>query len=432
MTPTLRALAVGGLATLAMGVWLLSPTPLAEVVDPAPHTTLATPATATLVEQGRYLATVGNCQGCHTPPGSPPYGGGVAIHTPFGAVYGSNLTPSPQGLGGWSPNDFWRAIHLGQSRDGRLLSPAFPYTHTTHITRTDSDALFAYLQSLAPVDTATPPHTVRWPYHTQAALKVWRALFFSPGTPPPVAPTEGPARGAYLVQGLAHCSACHTPRNRWGGTSDWLNLGGGLLPGQKGYAPSLLDSAEGGVQRWTLNDTVDFFRTGRNPQAWASGAMAEVVLHSTQHWSLADLQAMASHLRALPDTRPNTLPSVMPDATGTASTGTALYEQHCATCHGSQGEGGRLSDGSWAYPPLAGNRSVTSVSPANVVRSILYGGFGAATSAHPQPFGMPPFVTTLNNEEVAMLATHIRTQWGHQASPVTPLHVLQWRTGSTR
>lgn len=429
MTPVLRAWALGGLAVVCAAAWLLSPTQPLEVHLPAPTTA---PPTATLVEQGRYLATVGNCQGCHTPPGGAPYSGGVPVTTPFGTVYGSNLTPSPQGLGGWKNGDFWRALHHGQSRDGRLLSPAFPYTNTTHTSRADSDALFAYLQSLPPANTPTPPNRVRWPYNTQAALKVWRTLYFSPGRPAAQAPQLGVERGAYLVRGLAHCSACHATRNGWGGATDLLNLSGGLLPGQGGYAPSLQTSAEGGVQRWTQAATVAFFKTGRNPHASANGAMAEVVFHSTQHWSDTDLVAMAQYLQTLPDAPAPAPARSRLQIGGAAGAGAALYKQHCASCHGEQGEGGQLPDGTWAYPPLAGNRAVASPYPANLIRSILYGGFGAATPGHPQPFGMPPFFLALNDNEVATLATHIRTGWGHAASPVTPLDVLQWRAGAQR
>lgn len=426
MTNTGRMWTLVGLVWVGVTVWLLSPTP---PLDTPPSVPATAPPAVGLVEQGRYLATLGNCQGCHTPPGGPAYSGGVAITTPFGTVYGGNLTPSPQGLGGWNSGDFWRALHHGQSRNGRLLSPAFPYTNTTHISRADSDALFAYLENLPPAETPNPPPRVRWPYNTQAALKVWRALYFKPGAPVAQTPTDSAERGAYLARGLAHCSACHATRNGWGGATDLLNLSGGLLPGKGGYAPSLLSSTEGGVQRWTLADTVAFFKNGRNPHASANGTMAEVVFHSTQHWKDADLVALARYLQALPDARAPAESGVQ--HRGSAGAGTALYKQHCAACHGEQGEGRQLPYGAWAYPPLAGNRAVTHPHPANVIRSILYGGFGAATTGHPQPFGMPPFFLELNDNDVATLATHIRTGWGHTASPVSPLDVLRWRAGGT-
>ncbi|HEX5785485.1 MAG TPA: c-type cytochrome, partial [Burkholderiaceae bacterium] len=242
--PKVLALAWVGAVCVALG-WLLWPsaplpvapsTPAASAVPDAAH--------ATRVDPGRLLATLGNCQHCHTERGQAPYAGGRAITTPFGVVYSSNLTPSAQGLAGWTAADFWRALHHGQSRNGRLLTPAFPFPNTTHITRADSDALWAYLQSLPPSDRAVPPAALDWPYNTQAALKVWRALYFRPApeaadAPPPVAASTAPTsaaqtvqRGAYLAQGLAHCSACHAPRNALGGSADPLALTGGLMPGQ--------------------------------------------------------------------------------------------------------------------------------------------------------------------------------------------------------
>ena len=131
--------------------------------------------TTSTAERGATLAKVGNCAGCHTVRGGHPYAGGLGIDTPFGAVYASNLTPdAATGIGNWTRLDFWRAMHHGKSKDGRLLYPAFPYTSYTLITREDSDALFAYLKSLPAAALPNTPHTVRFPYNTQAALAVWR------------------------------------------------------------------------------------------------------------------------------------------------------------------------------------------------------------------------------------------------------------------
>src|SRR3569623_2814181 len=170
------------------------------------------------VARGAYLARVGNCIACHTERGGTPFAGGRAVETPCGTVHSSNLTPdAATGIGAWSSSDFWRALHNGRSRDGRLLAPAFPYPNYTRVTREDSDAIFAYLRSLPAVQRANTPHNLRWPYSTQAALAVWRALYFTPGSYQ--ADKSHPPewnRGAYLVMGLGHCSACHTARNALG------------------------------------------------------------------------------------------------------------------------------------------------------------------------------------------------------------------------
>ncbi|HSV46804.1 MAG TPA: cytochrome c, partial [Ramlibacter sp.] len=365
---------------------------------------------------------------CHTERGGAPYAGGRAIDTPFGTVYAGNLTPdATTGLGQWTASDFWRALHHGRARDGRLLAPAFPYPNYTQVTRADADALFAFLRTLPPVQRANTPHALRWPYSTQGALAVWRALYFRPEThrDDPVRPADW-NRGAYLVRGLGHCSACHTPRNALGASSDMMDLSGGLIPMQNWYAPSLASAQEAGVAGWPAEHVVQLLRTGVAPGAVATGPMAEVVLHSTQYLDTADLRAMATYLQALPQAAPPEAALSAPVSAQVADRGARLYGEHCAQCHGERGLG---IEG--AYPPLAGNRAVTLVSPANLVQTVLAGGFAPATSGNPRPFGMPPYATVLSDADVAAVLTYIRGAWGHQAGPVSELAVSRQR-GSTR
>ena len=171
---------------------------------------------------GRYLALVGNCAGCHTAPGGVAYAGGRGIETPFGTVYASNLTPdAATGIGSWTPAHFWRALHHGRSKDGRLLNPVFPYASYTHVSRADADAIHAWLRTLAPVAQPNREHALRWPYRSQVALAVWRALYFRPAAATQVTDASRPAdwnRGAYLARGLGHCVECHSARNALGAT----------------------------------------------------------------------------------------------------------------------------------------------------------------------------------------------------------------------
>ncbi|QPF72485.1 c-type cytochrome [Roseateles sp. DAIF2] len=378
-------------------------------------------ATPALVERGAYLARAGNCMGCHTTRGGQAYAGGRAVPTPFGAVFAPNLTPHAEtGLGAWDADDFWRALHNGRGRDGRLLSPAFPYTNYALVTRADSDALFAYLQSLAPVAQPRRESELRFPYNTQAALAVWRALYFRPEVFRPD-PGRGEVwnRGAYLVQGLGHCSACHAPRNGLGANGGPADFSGGLLEGLGWYAPSLHDTAEASVARWSPEALRQWLRSGRNEHATALGPMAEVVLGSTQHLSDADLDAMSSYLRGLPLQAHARAKPPRPEP-GLRELGAKLYEQHCASCHGAQGEGVP-----GIYPALAGNRAVTMDSGANVLRIMLRGGFAPATAGNPRPFGMPPFAGVLSDHEIAAVASHLRNSWGNKAGDIRPLDVLQ-------
>jgi len=369
------------------------------------------------VARGAYLARAGNCAGCHTERGAAPYAGGRGVDTPFGTVYASNLTPDDEtGLGRWSADDFWRAMHDGRSKDGRALYPAFPYPQFTRVTREDSDALFAFLRSLPAVRRANRPHGLRFPYDRQIVLEAWRWLFFRPA--PFVAdPARGAEwnRGAYLVNGLAHCAACHGARNAFGAARDSARFDGERMPQQGWYAPSLHDARQAGVADWPLGEIVDLLRTGTTGRAGVAGPMAEVVAHGTQHLNEADLRAIAVFLKALPADSPGRPPAgaTERDAAWLAR-GARGYDTHCAQCHGDEGEGVPR-----AYPALAGNRAVTMDPPVNLVRIVAHGGFAPATAANPRPFGMPPFTQVLDDADLAAILSFVRNAWGNRGSIVS-------------
>ncbi len=423
---TALAVVMALLGTLAAGVWWLG------VHTPAlGPSTAATDGAADVLARGAYLARAGNCVGCHTRRGGEPLAGGRAIDTPFGAVYAGNITPDLQtGIGAWSADDFWRALHHGRSRDGRLLAPAFPYTSTTRITRADADALYAWLMSQPPVAQANRAHTLRWPFGTQPALAVWRALFFRAGEQAP-RPSQSAEwnRGAYLVQGVAHCDECHGARNALGALKAGAT-GGSLLPGSNWYAPSLRASAEAGVADWPDAEIVALLKTGWSGRGHASGPMAEVVLRATQHLNDADLRAMAAYLKSLPaEERPASAAREPSKDVATARSlrGAQVYRDHCERCHGANGEGV-----AGAYPALAGNRAVMMARTTNLVHAVLHGGFAPATAGNPRPFGMPPFVLTLDDADIAAVLSHLRTAWGHAAPEISELDVHRVRAASAR
>jgi mono/diheme cytochrome c family protein len=417
------------------------------------------------IERGAYLAKLGNCAACHTARGGAAFAGGKAIHTPFGAVYTSNITPDvATGIGSWSAQAFYRALHEGRSADGHLLTPAFPYPNYTHVTRADADALYAYfMQGVAPVVQANRAHELPFPYNTQLALAVWRLLFFDQSTGDEgtqdttkiiasralfngLAGQNGTenalqiARGAYLVRGLGHCSACHAQRNALGATVNDQLLSGALMPMQDWYAPSLMARDQAGVMHWPRADVVALLKTGVAPNASMAGPMAEVVAKSTQYWTDADLEATAAYLQALPETPLSTAappqaakPAVPSQPSALFERGAQLYSQHCATCHGEQGQGmqleGQGGQAKVALPALAGNRAITMDTSANVVRMVLAGGYPPSTAGNPRPFGMPPFVHVLSDTEIAAVATYIRAAWGNQADDVSAADVVRHRKG---
>ena len=383
----------------------------------------ATPMVPADVQRGRYLVAAGDCIACHTAPGDAAYAGGRAIETPFGTVYSTNLTADiATGLGAWSPDDFWRALHNGRSRNGRLLYPAFPYPNFTHVTRDDADAMFAYLRTLPVVSRANRPHAVRFPYGTQPALAVWRALFFRPGIYEPDDARDAEwNRGAYLVRGLGHCDACHAQRNIFGAVARRVDLGGGRVPMQNWHAPPLVSASAGGAAGWPVDDIATLLKSGIAPRGMAMGPMAEVVYRSTQHLSDADARAMATYIRSLPARDAPSAPAPTPEPR-VMTRGAAVYDRHCADCHGGRGEGAFP-----AYPALAANPSVAGSFAANAIRAVLLGGYPPVTAANPRPYGMPPFVNTLPDADVAAVLTYVRASWGNSAPPVSTLDVQQYR-----
>ena len=436
-----RALVRGALAVLGVAALLLALVAWLNLrgEDPLTPDDAGAPASAEQIARGAYLARAGNCMGCHTERGGAPYAGGRGVPTPFGTVFAPNLTPDPgSGLGRWSAAEFWRALHNGRARDGRLLYPAFPYPNYTRITRADSDAIFAYLRSLPAVAQANRTHALQFPFDQQAALAVWRALYFRPAQPEPEA-SRSPEwnRGAYLVEGLGHCNACHASRNLLGATESPLDFAGGLIPVQNWYAPSLASPQEAGVADWSDAQVVALLKTGVSERGAVMGPMSEVVSGSTQHLSDADLRAMAVYLQALPQAAADpaaTSASAVAEAASAARaraaanrTGAKLYEQHCAACHGDQGEGVP-----GVYPALADSRAVVMHTPANLVHVVLEGGFPPATAGNPRPYGMPPFATVLSNDEVAQLLSYIRSSWGNLGTPVSALDVTRFRGVAAR
>ena len=415
---SLILLALFVIAAIAIGLaW-----PRAEMVQASSPSAYA--GTPENIARGAYLAKAGNCMACHTVRGGVEYAGGRALDTPFGKVFAPNITPDKEsGIGAWSADDFWNALHNGIAPGGRLLYPAFPYTNYTKVTRDDADALFAYLKSLPPHKSERQEHSLRFPYNQQLSLAVWRLFYFEPGVY-----GGGKSqdvvwnRGAYLVEGLGHCSACHSSRNTLGATEEGLS--GGLIPVLGWYAPSLTSDAEAGLGSWEVDHIAQLLKTGISPRATVFGPMAEVVQKSLQHLSDEDTRAMAVYLKSLPAT-PGPLPEPVtgPKFDQVFAQGKKIYESQCMECHGSDGKGLPPH-----YPPLGGNRALTMVSAVNPIRIVLNGGFAPGTAGNPRPYGMPPYSHQMDDYEVAAVVTYIRSSWGNKAPPVTASEVNKYRS----
>jgi mono/diheme cytochrome c family protein len=387
-------------------------------------------APADTVQRGEYLARAGDCIACHTTPGDKLFAGGRPMPTPFGTLYSPNITPDNEtGIGKWTADEFYTMMHTGRSRDGSLLYPAMPFAAYTKITRVDSDAIFAYLKSVPPVRQPNRPHELRFPYNNRELLLGWRTLYFKEGeyTPDPAKSVEW-NRGAYLVQGLGHCSMCHTAINALGGSSESKAFEGGLIPMQAWYAPSLTSNREAGLGDWSIKDISDLLQTGASRRGAVYGPMAEVVYDSLQYLSDDDVRYMAVYLKSLPQHGPESAPKTSATVSHEEKEllfrlGGRIYDAQCASCHGKTGRG-KLPD----FPPLADNQSIQMTSAVNPIRMVLNGGYAPGTAKNPAPYGMPPFAQALSDYEVAAVVTYIRTAWGNRGMPVSAKEANELRT----
>lgn len=377
----------------------------------------AAPAANDVLARGEYLARAGDCVACHTAATGRQFAGGRAMPTPFGNLYVPNITPDDEtGIGRWTAEDFYQMLHVGRSRDGTLLYPAMPFANYTKVTRADSDAIYAYLMSVPPVNQRNRPHELRFPYNNRELLVGWRTLYFRPGEyqPDPKQSAQW-NRGGYLVQGLGHCSMCHTAINVLGGSKESEAFSGGMIPNQNWYAPSLTSNREAGLGEWSIREIVELLQTGVSPRGAVYGPMAEVTANSLQYLSDEDVEAMAVYLKSLPpkgEARPE--PKAQLVAPGVMELGRNVYAAQCAMCHGDDGKGRPP-----AFPPLANNPSIEMASPVNPIRMVLNGGYPPSTAKNPRPWGMPPFAQVLNDEQVAAVVTYIRVAWNNGGTPVS-------------
>jgi thiosulfate dehydrogenase len=376
------------------------------------------PMDGSLVERGRYVAQLGDCVACHTAKGGVEMAGGRALETPFGTLWSTNITPDAKtGLGSWSFGAFDRAMRHGVAADGHRLYPAMPYPSYAKMNEDDMHALWAYLQKgVSPVAQPNRPTEMHFPFNMRFGLAYWDVVFVDAK---PFQPDlkKDPVwnRGAYLVQGLGHCGACHTPRGigfQELAMSDTGNNGSKFLSGAQVEHWNAMELRD----LWTVPDTVELLKTGQNRFATASGSMTDVILHSTQHVSDADLAAMATYLKSLPSEKPRTVAAV-PPSTETpgamfATRGGVGYAQFCTDCHRADGGGVK-----GVFPALADNPAVAAKDPATLIHITLTGWKTASTGAHPRVYTMPAFAR-LSDREIAEILSFVRQSWGQGAGAV--------------
>ena len=403
---------------------------------------------STLIEQGRYLAAVGDCVSCHTRPNGALFSGGRPLNTPFGVIYSANITPDPNsGIGGWSEKQFARAMHEGIAANGERLYPAFPYTAYTKVTDQDVHAIYAFLRSVKSVSYTPPKNEMTFPFSVRALLAGWNMLFFQPGRyAHDPSQSEEWNRGAYLIQGLGHCGACHTPRNLLGGTRESQSLTGGVYLDEiadevvdnkitpmdektvRLWSTPNLTSAASGLGAWSFDDIVLYLKDGHNARAGALGPMNEVISNSTRHLSDPDIYAIATFLKSLPPATNTTLHEAAKEV---LRTGEIVYTTRCADCHLPTGLGvprqGTV-DASKTAPALAGNAVLQASDPATLINIVLYGAHDTANLAGSWP-KMSGFELSvgLDDDQIAALCTYVRSSWGNHAGPVDAASVARQR-----
>lgn len=373
-----------------------------------------------VIARGHSLTDAADCGSCHTLDPTQPFAGGKRIDTPFGAVYSPNLTPDRDtGIGAWSDDDFYRALHEGISPSGARYYPAFPYPYFTKLTRDDVLAIKAYLATLTPVGHSAPPPDLIWPLNHRATMRGWNFLYFSPGTFE-VNPQKNDQwnRGAYLVEGPGHCGACHTPKNFFGADRPDQAFGGGEIGGW--FAPRLDSAPRSGLASWSAADISEYLQSGRNGKSHASGPMAEVIVNSTSRMSDADVQAMAVYLKDLPAGAPE--PAVTPPSPQQMASGAKIYDGACVACHEAGGGGSPH-----VYPPLPGNANLQSGNALGTIRIILDGAETVTTPRAPNTASMPAYADKLTDQQIADVATYIRNAWGNAAPAVTARKVAKAR-----
>ena len=375
------------------------------------------------IERGRYLAVLGDCAACHTKPGGQPFAGGLALQTPFGRLVAPNITPDREtGIGNWTDAEFIAALHDGRGHNGTRLYPAMPYPAYTKMTDDDVLALRAYLSTLAPVNNRVISNQLPFPLNIRLVMAVWNWLNFTPGRyrPDPGKSAEW-NRGAYLVEGAAHCGTCHTPKTFLGGDRADAALSGATLQGW--FAPDITTDARKGIGSWSKDDLVEYLKTGSNKWTLASGPMADAVSHSTSKMSDEDIAAIATYVKDGRAGGASSKPVAVAATDPAMRAGAAIYKDSCAVCHRDSGQGE-----AGLFPRLAGSALVQSDDPSTLARLVLQGSRAVSTPSKPTAPAMPAFGWRLNDAQVAAVLTYIRNNWGNAASPVAAGKIASQRS----
>ena len=373
------------------------------------------------IKRGEYVALTSDCVACHqTKDRKEDLSGGFAVETPFGMLYSSNITPDKEtGIGNWTEQQFADAVLNGKGPNGPLY-PAMPYTSYVKMADQDIHDLWNYLQTVTPVKNKVVENQLAFPFNIRYLMLGWKRLFFDASQ---LQNDTGKSaqwnRGRYLVEGAAHCSMCHTPRNPFGAEIKSKNYTGANL--QNWFAPSLRNSKVHGLGNWSEEDIVSYLKTGSNRLTVASGPMAEAINASFQYFHDDDLVAMANYVKSLPDhsvEKPKPIDAANPQMIN----GKKVFIDNCIACHVINGEG--ISS---MIPAFKGNGTIQGQSSESMTHILLNGSQGAITRFNPTGAAMPAFAWKLTDTQIADVLTYIRNEWGNAAQTVSPKEVKEMR-----
>ncbi len=423
------ALASGALTALCMAMLFSGSVTAAE--------TGLSPELANRIKHGEYLSRVGDCAACHTNQGGKTFAGGLPMSTPIGAIYSSNITPDPKtGIGNYSFDDFNKAVRFGVSKKLGRLYPAMPYTSFVKVSESDMQDLYLYfMYGVKPIAEPDKESDIPWPLSIRWPLAVWDGIFRHDGIyQADASQSDEWNRGAYLVQGLGHCGACHSPRGigfqeKGLDSSDEAYLTGGTLEGW--HAPALTADKRLGLGSWSQKEIAQFLKTGHTEKTAAFGSMVDVIQDSTQYMSDSDLMAIAAYLGTVGAEANKYSKPAESDQGATrkalyygdmSQPGAQLYVDNCAACHRTDGKGYTNT-----FPALAQNPVLLSEDPSSLISLVLHGSKVPMTQSAPTGLTMPDFGWRLNDQEVADLVTFIRNGWGNKAPAVSKDDVADLR-----
>jgi mono/diheme cytochrome c family protein len=385
-------------------------------------------AHASLIERGQYLTRAADCVACHTAKGGTPFAGGLAFVLPFGTIYSANITPDKDtGIGSWSDAAFLNALHKGIDDEGKPLYPAMPYASYTGMTDADALAIKAYLFSLAPVHNEVPESQLHFPFNQRWLIGVWASLFDSDRRfEPDVARSAQWNRGAYLVESLAHCGECHTPRNIAFALDNRNKFAGEIQSGWRAY--NITSDRSSGVGAWSAAELAQYLSSGHaDGRGTAGGPMGEAVADSLQYLTKGDIAAVVTYLQTVPALASSDLPATRTSpapashregvAVDTNPRGKRIFEGACASCHGWTGASPLTR-----YATLTGARAINDPAAINVAQMVLHG-----TRSDDGRVVMPAFGHAYSDAEIAAVANYVTARFGAEPSRITAKQVAQLR-----